>query len=153
VKKVAPTNGRVLISGESGTGKELIAYAIHSHSQRAGGPFVKVNCAAIPENLIESELFGHEKGSFTGAVASKRGKFECADKGTLFLDEIGDMDMNTQTKVLRAIQEGEFERVGGVKTIRVDVRIIAATHQDLLGMIDEAKFRQDLYYRSTWFPS
>jgi two-component system nitrogen regulation response regulator NtrX len=152
VKKVAPTNGRVLISGDSGTGKELVAYAIHKNSQRAAGPFVKVNCAAIPQNLIESELFGHEKGAFTGAVASKRGKFELADKGTLFLDEIGDMDMNTQTKVLRAIQEGEFERVGGTKTLKVDVRIVAATHRDLLKMIEESKFRQDLYYRLNVVP-
>ncbi len=152
VGKVAPTNGRVLISGDSGTGKELVAFAIHKFSSRAAGPFVKVNCAAIPENLIESELFGHEKGAFTGAISSKRGKFECADKGTLFLDEVGDMDLNTQTRVLRAIQEGEFERVGGVKTIRVDVRIVAATHRNLLAMIDESKFRQDLYYRLNVVP-
>jgi two-component system, NtrC family, nitrogen regulation response regulator NtrX len=152
VKKVAPTTGRVLITGESGTGKELIAYAIHKLSQRAGEAFVKVNCAAIPENLIESELFGHEKGSFTGAINTKRGKFELADKGTLFLDEIGDMDMSTQTKVLRAIQEGEFERVGGTRTIMVDVRIVAATHRDLLKMIEESKFRQDLYYRLNVVP-
>ena len=152
VKKVAPTTGRVLITGESGTGKELVAYAIHKHSQRGGGSFVKVNCAAIPENLIESELFGHEKGSFTGAINTKRGKFELADKGTLFLDEIGDMDMSTQTKVLRAIQEGEFERVGGTRTIKVDVRIVAATHRDLLKMIEESRFRQDLYYRLNVVP-
>jgi two-component system nitrogen regulation response regulator NtrX len=152
VKKVAPTSGRVLIKGDSGTGKELIAYAIHKRSQRAGAAFVKVNCAAIPQNLIESELFGHEKGSFTGAISAKRGKFEMADKGTLFLDEIGDMDMSTQTKVLRAIQEGEFERVGGTKTVRVDVRIVAATHRDLLKMTEESKFRQDLYYRLNVVP-
>ena len=152
VKKVAPTTGRVLITGESGTGKELVAYAIHKHSQRGGGSFVKVNCAAIPENLIESELFGHEKGSFTGAINTKRGKFELADKGTLFLDEIGDMDMSTQTKVLRAIQVGEFVRVGGTRTIKVDVRIVAATHRDLLKMIEESRFRQDLYYRLNVVP-
>jgi two-component system, NtrC family, nitrogen regulation response regulator NtrX len=152
VRKVAPTTGRVLITGESGTGKELVAYAVHKHSLRASGAFVKVNCAAIPENLIESELFGHEKGSFTGAISSKRGKFELADKGTLFLDEIGDMGMSTQTKVLRAIQEGEFERVGGTRTIKVDVRIVAATHRDLLKMIEESNFRQDLYYRLSVVP-
>ncbi len=152
IQKVAPTSGRVLITGESGTGKELVAYALHKNSARAAGPFVKVNCAAIPQNLIESELFGHEKGSFTGAISAKQGKFECADKGTLFLDEIGDMDFATQTKVLRAIQEGEFERVGGTKTIRVDVRIIAATHRDLLKLIEESKFRQDLYYRLNVVP-
>jgi two-component system, NtrC family, nitrogen regulation response regulator NtrX len=152
VMKVAPTTGRVLITGESGTGKELVAYAVHKHSQRCSGPFVKVNCAAIPQNLIESELFGHEKGAFTGAVAMKRGKFECAHKGTLFLDEIGDMDQGTQTRVLRAIQEGEFERVGGTKTLKVDVRIVSATHRDLLKMIEESKFRQDLYYRLNVVP-
>ncbi|MBD3343863.1 MAG: response regulator [Chitinivibrionales bacterium] len=152
IRKIAPTNGRVLIRGESGTGKELVAFAIHKNSERAKGPFVKVNCAAIPQNLIESELFGHEKGAFTGAVAQKKGKFECAHRGTLLLDEIGDMDLNTQTKVLRAIQEGEFERVGGTKTISVDVRIIAATHRDLESMIAEQTFREDLYYRLCVLP-
>jgi two-component system nitrogen regulation response regulator NtrX len=152
VLKVAPTSGRVLISGESGTGKELFAFAVHRCSQRKDGPFVKINCAAIPQNLIESELFGHEKGAFTGAVARKQGKFEAAHGGTLFLDEIGDMDLNTQTKVLRVIQEGEFERVGGVKTVRVDVRIVAATHRDLEAMIAEGAFREDLYYRLNVVP-
>jgi two-component system nitrogen regulation response regulator NtrX len=152
ILKVAPTNGRVLITGESGTGKEVVAWWIHHQSQRAAGPFVKINCAAIPQNLIESELFGHERGAFTGAVAQKKGKFEMASGGTLFLDEIGDMDMNTQTKVLRVIQEGEFERVGGVKTIRVDVRIVAATHRDLPAMIEQRLFREDLYYRLNVVP-
>jgi two-component system nitrogen regulation response regulator NtrX len=152
VLKVAPTNGRVLITGESGSGKELFAYAIHKNGERKNGPFVKINCAAIPANLIESELFGHEKGAFTGAVAQKKGKFETANNGTLLLDEIGDMDMNTQTKVLRVIQEGEFERVGGVKTIKVDVRIVAATHRNLEEMIGEGKFREDLYYRLNVVP-
>lgn len=152
IYKIAPTNGRVLISGESGTGKELVAFAIHKYGERKKGPFVKVNCAAIPSNLIESELFGHEKGAFTGAVAQKKGKFELAHKGTLLLDEIGDMDLNTQTKVLRAIQEGEFERVGGTKTISVDVRIIAATHRDLEKMIASETFREDLYYRLCVLP-
>jgi two-component system, NtrC family, nitrogen regulation response regulator NtrX len=152
IVKVAPTNGRVLVSGESGTGKEVVAYWIHKHSQRHDGPFIKINCAAIPQNLIESELFGHEKGSFTGAVSQKAGKFEMANGGTLFLDEIGDMDLNTQTKVLRVIQESEFERVGGVKVIKVDVRIVAATHRNLEVMIAEGKFREDLYYRLNVVP-
>ncbi|MBD3420811.1 MAG: response regulator [Chitinivibrionales bacterium] len=152
IAKIAPTAGRVLIQGESGSGKELVAYAIHKQSDRVSGPFVKVNCAAIPENLIESELFGHEKGAFTGAVAQKKGKFELADKGTLLLDEIGDMDLNTQTKVLRAIQEGEFERVGGTKIIKIDVRIIAATHRNLEQMIADGSFREDLYYRLCVLP-
>jgi two-component system nitrogen regulation response regulator NtrX len=150
--KVAPSQGRVLITGESGTGKELVAYAIHRYSPRKDGPFVKINCAAIPQNLIESELFGHEKGSFTGALAQKKGKFEIANQGTLLLDEIGDMDGNTQTKVLRVLQDGEFERVGGLKTIKVDVRVIAATHRDLEAMIDQGSFRQDLYYRLNVVP-
>jgi two-component system, NtrC family, nitrogen regulation response regulator NtrX len=150
--KVAPTNGRVLITGESGTGKEVVAYWIHKHSPRHDGPFIKINCAAIPQNLIESELFGHEKGSFTGAVNQKAGKFEMANGGTIFLDEIGDMDLNTQTKVLRVIQESEFERVGGVKVIKVDVRIIAATHRNLEAMIAEGKFREDLFYRLNVIP-
>ncbi|OGJ84897.1 MAG: hypothetical protein A2248_08910 [Candidatus Raymondbacteria bacterium RIFOXYA2_FULL_49_16] len=152
IAKVAPTPGRVLITGQSGSGKELVAYAIHRQSQRASGPFVKINCAAIPQNLIESELFGHERGSFTGAVSLKKGKFETAHLGTLFLDEIGDMDLNTQTKVLRVIQEGEFERVGGIKTIKVDVRIVAATHRDLEAMIAARTFREDLYYRLNVVP-
>jgi two-component system, NtrC family, nitrogen regulation response regulator NtrX len=152
IAKVAPTSGRVLVTGESGTGKEVVAYWIHKSSQRRAGPFVKINCAAIPQNLIESELFGHEKGAFTGAVAQKSGKFEVAGGGTIFLDEIGDMDLATQTKVLRVIQEGEFERVGGVKLIKVDVRIVAATHRNLEKMIEEGKFREDLYYRLNVVP-
>jgi two-component system nitrogen regulation response regulator NtrX len=152
ILKVAPTNGRVLVTGESGTGKEVVAYWIHKHSLRRDGPFIKINCAAIPQNLIESELFGHEKGSFTGAVSQKTGKFEMANGGTIFLDEIGDMDLNTQTKVLRVIQESEFERVGGVKVIKVDVRIVAATHRNLEAMIAEGKFREDLYYRLNVVP-
>jgi two-component system nitrogen regulation response regulator NtrX len=152
IAKVAPTSGRVLITGESGTGKEVVAYWIHKYSQRRTGPFIKINCAAIPQNLIESELFGHEKGAFTGAVSQKSGKFEVATGGTIFLDEIGDMDMSTQTKVLRVIQEGEFERVGGVKLIKVDVRFIAATHRNLEAMIAEGKFREDLYYRLNVIP-
>ncbi|MFH0919369.1 MAG: sigma-54 dependent transcriptional regulator [Fibrobacterota bacterium] len=152
IAKVAPTPGRVLITGESGTGKELAAYAVHRQSLRASGPFVKMNCAAIPQNLIESELFGHEKGSFTGAIAQKQGKFELASGGTLFLDEIGDMDLDTQSKVLRVLQEGEFERVGGTRTVKVDVRIVAATHRDLEKMITEGRFREDLYYRLNVVP-
>ena len=152
IARIAPSSGRALIKGESGTGKELVAWAIHQRSARSSGPFVKVNCAAIPANLIESELFGYEKGAFTGAVGQKKGKFELAHKGTLFLDEIGDMDMNTQTKVLRVIQEGEFERVGGTKTIKIDVRIIAATHRNLEEMLAEGKFREDLYYRLAVLP-
>jgi two-component system, NtrC family, nitrogen regulation response regulator NtrX len=152
IQKVAPTQGRVLITGESGTGKELVAYAIHRGSQRCTAPFVKMNCAAIPQNLIESELFGHEKGAFTGAVALKQGKFELAHGGTLLLDEIGDMDLDTQAKVLRVLQEGEFERVGGVKTLKVDVRIITATHRDLEKRIAEGRFREDLYYRLNVVP-
>jgi two-component system, NtrC family, nitrogen regulation response regulator NtrX len=152
ILKIAPSSGRVLITGESGTGKEVVAYWIHKHSLRRDGPFIKINCAAIPQNLIESELFGHEKGAFTGAVSQKAGKFETAHGGTLFLDEIGDMDLNTQTKVLRVIQEGEFERVGGVKLIKVDVRIVAATHRNLEAMIGEGTFREDLFYRLNVVP-
>jgi two-component system nitrogen regulation response regulator NtrX len=152
ILKIAPTNGRVLVTGESGTGKEVVAYWIHKHSPRCDGPFIKINCAAIPQNLIENELFGHEKGSFTGAVSQKAGKFEMANGGTIFLDEIGDMDLNTQTRVLRVIQESEFERVGGVKVIKVDVRIVAATHRNLEAMIAEGTFREDLYYRLNVVP-
>jgi two-component system nitrogen regulation response regulator NtrX len=143
----APTNGRVLIHGENGAGKELVARAIHTRSARREGPFVEVNCAAIPEELIESELFGHERGAFTGAVARHRGKFEAANAGTLFLDEIGDMSLKTQAKVLRALEEQAFERVGGKETIRVDVRVLAASNQDLPELIAQGRFREDLFYR------
>jgi len=148
----APTNGRVLISGENGTGKELVARAIHDHSKRAAEPFIKLNCAAIPSELIESELFGHEKGAFTGATQQRRGKFELADGGTLFLDEVGDMNPSAQAKVLRVLQEGELERVGGDQTIKTDVRVIAATNKDLPAEIASARFREDLYYRLNVVP-
>jgi transcriptional regulator with PAS, ATPase and Fis domain len=149
--KVAPTDSTVLISGESGTGKELIAESIYSHSMRKGKPFVKINCVAIPEGLLESELFGHERGSFTGAISQKKGKFEIADGGTIFLDEIGDMPLTTQAKLLRVLQEKEFERVGGTKPIRVDVRFIAATNKNLPKNIKEGTFREDLYFRINVF--
>ncbi|MDY0267708.1 sigma-54-dependent transcriptional regulator [Trichloromonas sp.] len=148
----APTSGWVLITGENGTGKELVARAIHAHSHRAGKPFIEVNCAAIPEELIESELFGHEKGSFTGATAMRKGKFDLAHEGTLFLDEIGDMSLKTQAKVLRILQEKKFERVGGSRTIEVDVRVIAATNKDLEAEIVKGNFREDLYYRLNVLP-
>ncbi len=147
VAQVAPSTTSVLVVGESGTGKELVARAIHQHGPRAGAAFVAVNCAAIPENLLESELFGHEKGSFTGAVARKVGRFERADQGTLFLDEIGDMSLPLQSKILRAVQEREIERVGGNEPIAVDVRLIAATHRDLRALMSQGRFREDLYYR------
>jgi len=152
VAKTAPTTGRVLITGENGTGKELVARAVHEHSRRADGPFVKLNCAAIPSELIESELFGHEKGAFTGATQQRRGKFELADGGTLFLDEIGDMNPSAQAKVLRVLQENELERVGGGETIKVDVRVIAATNKDLAAEIAAGRFREDLYYRLAVVP-
>ncbi len=151
ITKVAPTDSTVLIYGESGTGKELIAQSIYEQSARVGKPFIKINCVAIPEGLLESELFGHEKGSFTGAVAQKKGKFELADNGTIFLDEIGDMPMATQAKLLRVLQEKEFERVGGNVSIRVDVRFIAATNKDLPKLIKKGKFREDLYFRINVF--
>ncbi len=152
IKRAAPTNASVLVTGENGTGKELVAHMIHSLSNRYDKPFIEVNCAAIPEELIESELFGHEKGSFTGASQQKRGKFDQADKGTLFLDEIGDMSLKTQAKILRIIQEQRFERVGGNHTISVDVRIIAATNKDLQEEIQQGKFREDLFYRLNVVP-
>ena len=147
-----PTNGWVLIHGESGTGKELVARAIHRASKRHRGPFVEVNCAAIPQELIESELFGHEKGSFTGATGMKRGKFELADKGTIFLDEIADMSLATQAKVLRVLQGQEFQRVGGNRTLKVDVRVIAASNKNLADEIKKGTFREDLYYRLNVIP-
>jgi len=152
VEKVAPTKATVLLRGESGTGKELIARAIHYNSPRASKPFVKVNCAALPETLLESELFGHEKGSFTGAIETKKGRFEIANGGTLFLDEIGDLSLSTQIKLLRVLQEKQFERIGGIKTYTVDLRIIAATHKDLEKAIREGSFREDLYYRLNVVP-
>ena len=147
IDRVAPTDARVLVTGSNGTGKELVARWIHEKSNRAGGPIIEVNCAAIPSELIESELFGHEKGSFTGAMKQRAGKFEQANGGTLFLDEIGDMSHSAQAKVLRALQEGKITRVGGEKDISVDVRIIAATNKDLLSEIEEGHFREDLYHR------
>jgi len=141
----------VLITGESGTGKELVAQSIYQHSLRKEGPFIKLNCVAIPEGLLESELFGHEKGAFTGATAQKRGKFELAHGGTILLDEIGDMPLATQAKLLRVLQEKEFERVGGTKPIRVDIRIIASTNKNLTKLVQEGKFREDLFYRLNVF--
>jgi len=152
IARVAQSDATVLICGESGTGKELVANAVHYNSRRAGKPFVKVNCAALPEAVLESELFGHEKGAFTGAVNQRLGRFELASGGTIFLDEIGDFSMATQIKLLRVLQEREFERVGGSKSIRVDVRVITATNRDLETLIAENKFRQDLYYRLNVFP-
>jgi DNA-binding NtrC family response regulator len=152
VERVAPTNSTVLLGGESGVGKDLIARAIHEKSRRAAGPFIKINSTAIPENLLESELFGYEKGAFTGANASKPGKFELADKGTLFLDEIGDVPPTIQVKLLRVLQEREFERLGGTKTVKVDVRLIAATNRDLREALEQGTFREDLYYRLNVVP-
>src|SRR5271166_2917919 len=152
VDRVAPTNSTVLLGGESGVGKDLIARAIHEKSKRASGPFIKINSTAIPENLLESELFGYEKGAFTGANASKPGKFELADKGTLFLDEIGDVPPTIQVKLLRVLQEREFERLGGTKTLKVDVRLLAATNRDLRAALEDGTFREDLYYRLNVVP-
>jgi formate hydrogenlyase transcriptional activator len=152
VEHVAPTDLAVLIQGETGTGKELIAHAIHTTSPRRGHAFVKVNCAAIPLDLLESELFGHEKGAFTGAIAHKIGRFELADKGTLFLDEVGDIPPALQPKLLRVLQEQEFERLGSTRTHKVDVRVVAATHRDLTEMVARGEFRSDLYYRLNVFP-
>src|SRR5438105_15484546 len=152
IERAAPTKATVLIQGESGTGKELVAREIHRRSSRANMPFVQVNCAAIPEELIESELFGHEKGSFTGAVRKQTGKFVAADSGTIFLDEVADMSLRTQAKVLRVLQEGEVERIGSQKTIRVDVRVIAATNKNLEQAIENGEFREDLYFRLSVIP-
>jgi Nif-specific regulatory protein len=152
VRQVAKWNTTVLIRGESGTGKELVANAIHYNSPRSSGPFVKLNCAALPDNLLESELFGHEKGAFTGAVAQRKGRFEQADGGTIFLDEIGEISAAFQAKLLRVLQEGEFERVGGTRTHKVDVRVIAATNRDLEREVEEGVFREDLYYRLNVMP-
>jgi transcriptional regulator with GAF, ATPase, and Fis domain len=152
VEQVAPTDSTVLVEGETGTGKELIAHAIHHASQRCGRAFIKLNCAAIPLDLLESDLFGHEKGAFTGAIAQKIGRFEMADKGTLFLDELGDIPPALQPKLLRVLQEQEFERLGSSRTHKVDVRLVAATNRDLVKMVARGQFRSDLYYRLNVFP-
>ena len=152
VSIVAPTDATVLLHGETGTGKELVANAIHNLSSRRGRAFVRTNCAAIPSGLLESELFGHERGAFTGALMQRKGRFELADGGSLFLDEIGDISLELQPKLLRAVQEQEFERLGSAKTIQVNVRMIAATHRDLSAMIRDEKFREDLFYRLNVFP-
>jgi two-component system nitrogen regulation response regulator NtrX len=150
--QVAPSDARVLLTGESGTGKELLASHIHRQSRLASGPFIKVNCAAIPVDLLESELFGHEKGAFTGATAGRRGKFELADEGTIFLDEVSDLHEASQAKLLRVLQEGEFQRVGGEESLRVSVRVISATNRDLARLAEQGKFREDLFYRLSVVP-
>ncbi len=152
VRRVGPSQGRVLVTGENGAGKELVAHAIHALSKRASGAFVKLNCAAIPKDLVESELFGYERGAFTGAMQSKKGRLELADRGTLFLDEIGDLSLEAQAKLLRAIETGEFERVGGTRTLRCDVRVVSATNKDLAAAMEAGEFRQDLYYRINVLP-
>ena len=152
VVQVGPSDASVLIQGETGTGKELVAWSIHQVSERSSGPFVPVNCGAIPAELLESELFGHEKGAFTGAIANRQGRFELAAGGTLFLDEIGDMPLDMQVKLLRVLQEKTFERVGSTQTLQADVRVVAATHQDLETLVAEKKFREDLFYRLDVFP-
>jgi len=150
--KIAPTNANVLITGESGTGKELVANTIHSHSERHAAPFVKVNCSAIPENLLESELFGYEKGAFTGALAAKKGLFEVAHRGVIFLDEVADLSLPAQARILRVLQNGEIQKVGAEKTIKVDVRVLSATHKDLKSAVADGRFREDLYYRLNVVP-
>jgi len=152
IDMVAPTDSTVLVLGETGTGKELVARAIHKNSKRSNGPFVKVNCAALPESLLESELFGHEHGAFTGATQQRTGRFELADGGTIFLDEIGEMPLPAQSRLLRVLQEQELERVGSSQTIQIDARVIAATNRNLLDMVDDGSFREDLYYRLNVFP-
>jgi len=152
IAQVSASDATVLIRGESGTGKELVAHALHYNSPRAAQPFIKVNCAALPETLVESELFGHERGAFTGALSARKGRFECAQSGTIFLDEVGDFSPATQIKLLRVLQEREFERLGGNASIKVDVRVIAATNRDLEELMERGLFRQDLYYRLNVFP-
>jgi transcriptional regulator with GAF, ATPase, and Fis domain len=152
VSQVAPTDSPVLLTGETGVGKEVIANAIHHGSSRRGGPFIPVNCGAIPDSLLDSELFGHEKGAFTGALFQKRGRFERADKGTIFLDEIGEMPLEAQVRLLRVLQNREIERIGGANPIRLDIRIIAATNQDLATRVQEGRFREDLWFRLNVFP-
>ena len=152
IKLLGPSDSTVLIVGESGTGKELVANALHECSGRAAGPFVPVNCGAIPKDLLESELFGHKRGSFTGAISDRKGRFQLADKGTLFLDEIGDMSMDLQVKLLRVLQERTVDPVGSIGSIPIDVRVVAATHQNIEALIDEGRFRKDLYYRLNIMP-